>query len=172
MIYRKKINTCTKSIQSLIKTYPSSPPFAYRYFNYYKLFVLRNKNSKIIGNLPMANMFGLLVLINFICISFHVIFIAHRRNLNLLHLLIPTSVLFVGSNICADPAKFKSGISSQSLSSKSISISINLMYFLNCLPRLSVSCLVYLCRQGHVWRMWRVLSGGSNHYVSFTVTTL
>ena len=90
------------------------------------------------------------------------------------------SVLFVGSNICADPAQFKSGISSQSLSSKSISISINFlnclptlsinfMHFLNCLPTLSVSCLVYL---GHVWRMWRVLSGGSNHYVSFAVTTL
>jgi hypothetical protein len=48
-------------------------------------------------------------------------------------------------------------------------LSINFMHFLNCLPTLSVSCLVYL---EHVWRMWRVLSGESNHYVSFAVTTL
>ena len=47
----------------------------------------------------------------------------------------------------ADPAKVKSGIISQSLSSKLISITITLMYFL---PTHVISCLVYLCTLGHV----------------------
>ena len=45
------------------------PTNSYQYFNYSKLFLTRKKNCKIIGNLPMTNMFSFFVLVKFISIT-------------------------------------------------------------------------------------------------------
>ena len=72
-IEKKKKNAIRsqKVYRALSKYTPPPLPisrFAYRYCNYYQLFVLRNTNSKIFGSLPMANIFSLFVLFKFICI--------------------------------------------------------------------------------------------------------
>ena len=129
-----------KNFTEHIQNIPS-PPFAYPYFNYHRLFDLRNNNSKILGNLPMANMFGFLVLVKFTSIKIHVICIAHRRNLNLLQFPIPTFrlqfLLWVQTYMVELHILLKWNLAFlHNLSSKSISISI----------KFDVS-LVYQCYQ-------------------------
>ena len=62
---KKYIHKKNRQPQTNTHTHKNS----YQYCNYSKLFLTRKKNCKIIGNLPMTNMFSFFVLVKFISIN-------------------------------------------------------------------------------------------------------